>query len=254
MIPTPPFRLPPFLLQANQSLSLALQRVNTFFQLKTYRLHSITLSKIFAGIGRAIALSFARSGASKIAITARSSLDSLVDDLKAAALQAGRAEPIVLPLQIDITTQSSVEAAAKKVESEFEELHVLINNAGILRAGKIAEIAADDWWKVWDTHIRGTFLMIQSFLPLMLNKPGGDKTIVTVSSVGAHCVMPTVSAYQTSKLAQLRLMEFVCAEYGEQGVVAYSVHPGNVPGTVSSFLLLRFCPMNWCFFAQWSKV
>jgi NAD(P)-dependent dehydrogenase (short-subunit alcohol dehydrogenase family) len=56
----------------------------------------------------------------------------------------------------------------------------------------------------------------------------GDKTIVTVSSVGAHLTGKGLSAYQPSKLAVLRLMEFVGAEYGEQGVVAYCVHPGNV--------------------------
>ena len=52
--------------------------------------------------------------------------------------------------------------------------------------------------------------------------------MITVSSVGAHIVGPTLSAYQTSKLAVLRFTEFVAKEYAEQGVIAFSVHPGNI--------------------------
>lgn len=57
---------------------------------------------------------------------------------------------------------------------------------------------------------------------------GTEKTFITTSSVGAHVVTPTLSDYQTSKLAVLRFTEFVGAEYAEQGVVAYAVHPGNI--------------------------
>ncbi|KAL9620356.1 MAG: hypothetical protein Q9204_008217 [Flavoplaca sp. TL-2023a] len=57
---------------------------------------------------------------------------------------------------------------------------------------------------------------------------GGDKQIVNVGSVGAHCLVPGGSAYQPSKLAQLRFTEFICTEYGDQGVMAFCIHPGNV--------------------------
>lgn len=191
---------------------------------------SVLISGASKGIGRLIALSFARSGASKIAIGARSPLDSLIPELKAAAREAERAEPLILPVEFDVTDRKSVEAAANAVEAEFGGLDVLINNAGLLNAGTITETDPDAWWKVWETNVRGVFLTARSFLPLML-KAGGDKTIITVSSAGAHVVMPGLSAYQTSKLAELRLSEFTNVEYGEQGALAYCVHPGNVPGT-----------------------
>jgi NAD(P)-dependent dehydrogenase (short-subunit alcohol dehydrogenase family) len=98
---------------------------------------------------------------------------------------------------------------------------------GILGAmDAIADSDLEEWWNTWTVNLKGPYLITRAILPLMLKS--GDKTIVTVSSVGAHLTGKGLSAYQPSKLAVLRLMEFVGAEYGEQGVVAYCVHPGNV--------------------------
>lgn len=71
--------------------------------------------------------------------------------------------------------------------------------------------------------------MTRAFLPLMLRE--GDKQIVNVSSVGAHLTSPGLSSYQISKLALLRFTEFVVSEYGDKGVLAFSIHPGNILGT-----------------------
>ena len=69
-------------------------------------------------------------------------------------------------------------------------------------------------------------MISRACLPLL--QKSGLKTLVTISSVGAHVVGPGLSNYQTSKLAALRFTQFIAAEHAEQGVVAYSVHPGNM--------------------------
>ena len=74
--------------------------------------------------------------------------------------------------------------------------------------------------------------MTRSFLPLMLR--GGDKQIVNLSSIGANMIRPGMSGYQTSKMAILRLSEFTNVEYGQQGVVAFSVHPGAIMTNLAS--------------------
>lgn len=190
---------------------------------------TVLISGASKGIGRSIALSFAKTGASQIAIGARSSLSSLVPELKAAAASANRSEPNVLPLELDVSSQASVEAASKAVESTFGKLDIIVNVAGAFQSASITESDPKSWWSVWEVNLLGPYLVARSFVPLLLK--GGDKTIVTVSSVGAHLVLPGLSAYQTSKLAQLRLMEFLCVEYAEQNLLAYCVHPGNVPDT-----------------------
>ena len=68
--------------------------------------------------------------------------------------------------------------------------------------------------------------MTRSFLPLLLASSG--KTILNITSVGAHFTSYGASAYQTTKFALLRLSEFSNAEYGDQGILAYSLHPGGV--------------------------
>ena len=57
---------------------------------------------------------------------------------------------------------------------------------------------------------------------------GGDKQIINITSIGAFFQFPTFSSYQTGKLAMLRFTEFINAEYSEQGVVAFCLHPGGV--------------------------
>ena len=166
-------------------------------------------------------LSFARAGASYIAIGARSDLSTLVQDIKTAAREAKRKEPHVLAIPLDVADQKSVESCAKSIGKEFPKLDIIINNAGVFAgAAPIADSDPELWWQNWEINVRGPYLVARSFIPFMLEK-GGDKTIITVASVGAHLKGPGLSGYQTSKFAQLRLMEFVCAEYGDKGILAY---------------------------------
>lgn len=90
----------------------------------------------------------------------------------------------------------------------------------------IEDTSPDAWWRTWDVNVRGPYLISRSCIPLLLK--GDQKTLIAVSSVGAHIVMPGLSAYQPSKLAVLRLMEFAAAEHKDQGLVALAVHPGNI--------------------------
>jgi NAD(P)-dependent dehydrogenase (short-subunit alcohol dehydrogenase family) len=133
-----------------------------------------------------------------------------------------------LCVKLDITSQQSTEEAARLIEKEFGKLDILINNAGVLGEMKLIEDTDPEvWWQTWNVNVKGPYLVTKAFLPLMLK--GGDKTIIATSSVGAHLVSPSLSAYQPSKLAVLRFMQFVSEEYKEKGVLAFSIHPGNIP-------------------------
>jgi NAD(P)-dependent dehydrogenase (short-subunit alcohol dehydrogenase family) len=85
----------------------------------------------------------------------------------------------------------------------------------------------------WETNYRGAYWATKFFLPLLLKTENGLKTIVNLSSIGAHALRFGMSAYQISKFAILKLTEFICAEYAEHGVVAYAVHPGGVATELS---------------------
>ena len=182
------------------------------------------------GIGRSITLSFARAGASCIAIGARSNQAALEKEIKDTAVAAKKNPPKVLQLKLDVTDQKSIESAAANIENQLGRLDIIVHNAGLVGTpSSIVDSDPEDWWKTWDVNVRGVYLVTRAFLPLMLK--GGDKQIVIVSSVGAHLTGKGMSSYQTSKLALLRFTEFVVAEYGENGVLAFCIHPGNIPGT-----------------------
>lgn len=189
---------------------------------------AVFISGASKGIGRSIALSFAKAGASCIAVGARSDMTALENELHEAARSAQKSAPKVLQIKLDVTSRESIDRAAATVEKEFGKIDIVVNNAGILgQKQMIADSDPDEWWNTWVVNLRGPYLITRAFLPLMLK--GGDKTFVTISSVGAHLSNPTLSDYQPSKLAVLRFTEFIAAEYGSQGVLAYAIHPGNVP-------------------------
>jgi NAD(P)-dependent dehydrogenase (short-subunit alcohol dehydrogenase family) len=117
---------------------------------------------------------------------------------------------------LDITSQQSTEEAAKPVEKEFGKLDISINNAGDFGGMKcIADTHPEVWWHTWNVNFRAPYLVTRAFLPLMLK--GGDKTIISTCSVGAHLTSRTLSDYQSSKLAVLRFTQFVSEEYKDKG-------------------------------------
>lgn len=93
---------------------------------------SVLITGASKGLGKGNAISFARAGALKIAIAARSGLEDVEKQMKEAAKKAGRKEPTILPLKLDVTDKQSVSDAVAKIEQEFESLDIVINNAGYL--------------------------------------------------------------------------------------------------------------------------
>lgn len=187
------------------------------------------------GIGRATAISYARAGVSYLAIGARSSLDSLITDIKTAAKEAGKQEPKILPLKLDIVDEASVSAARTSVEKDFGRLDILINNAGYLeRFVRITESDTSEWWRSMTTNILGPYLVTKAFIPLLLSSLNGLKTVVSAASIGLHSVRPGGFGYQGAKLWVMRLGEYLMKDYREEGLLAFCIHPGSVMTELAS--------------------
>jgi NAD(P)-dependent dehydrogenase (short-subunit alcohol dehydrogenase family) len=146
------------------------------------------------GIGCATAKSFARAGASGIALLARSGLDEVAAEVAKAAIAAGRKEPKILTFQADISDHNAIETVMDTVEKEFGFLDVVINNASRLETWlPLAETDVTDWWLTWEVNIKGTYVVTRAALPLILK--GQLKTILTLTSAGAF-----ISAYVLSSV------------------------------------------------------
>ncbi|KIX96238.1 uncharacterized protein Z520_08016 [Fonsecaea multimorphosa CBS 102226] len=187
------------------------------------------------GIGKSMAMAYARAGASIIGISARSDMDEVKKEIEDAAASVGREVPKVVTAKMDVLDPESVQRAVDKMTPEFEgRLDIVISNAGYMEPWvNMIEADVDEWWRSWDINIRGHFLTWKAVLPLLLADESSLKTVVNMSSIGAQMCMPGASAYQTTKFALLRLSDFLNVEYGSQGVIAYCMHPGAVPTELS---------------------
>ncbi|KAJ4349574.1 uncharacterized protein N0V89_008190 [Didymosphaeria variabile] len=181
------------------------------------------------GIGRATAISYAKAGASHIAIAARTDMKDVEDEMIRAAKEAGKLPPQIIRLKVDVTSEQSVGEAAAQVEKAFGRLDVLVNNAGYLETFvPLHETSVDDWWKVWEVNIKGPYLVTRAFIPLLIRSDDSLRTILNVSSIGANIISPGASGYQCGKMALLRFGEFLNADYADKGILSFGIHPGGI--------------------------
>ncbi|TGO57259.1 hypothetical protein BOTNAR_0204g00030 [Botryotinia narcissicola] len=190
----------------------------------------VFISGASKGIGRAIALSYAKSGVSGLIISARASLATVEREIEEVCKSANIPVPKILALKLDVLDFASVEDATKSIETTFGRLDILINNAGYFSSAENIVVGdKEEWWMNLEVNLRGVYWVTKCLMPLLLKTDGGDKTIVNVASVAALIMHTGLSGYQMSKFALMRFTETLCVEYGDQGLLTYSLHPGAVP-------------------------
>ena len=176
-----------------------------------------------AGIGaRGFAPAFAKAHPKAIVLVGRSA-----EKLNAtkAAIEKLAPQTDIVGISADLTDAASVAKLFTEVKSRFGHADVLINNAGAFNpGGTVAEADPKHWWMDFEVNVKGTFLVTQAFLKLL--GPENKGSIVNMSTAIAHMVGPGMSAYSISKLASIRLAEYVAAE--TPNVCAVSLQPGVV--------------------------
>ncbi|EGY15164.1 Short chain dehydrogenase citE like protein [Verticillium longisporum] len=198
---------------------------------------SVLITGASQGLGRAIAIGYARAGATRIALAARTDLTTTTDLLLAAAEEESQPAPEVLALEMDVTDAASVRAAAARLDEAWAgRLDILVCNAGYMASfAQLLEADEEDLIRTFDVNYWGTYRCCRAFVPIMISG-GGDRTVVTLTSIAAHFIGGGSGAYSLSKFALVRLTEFLQDEYASQGVLAYSVHPGAVSTGLSDKL------------------
>ena len=165
-----------------------------------------------AGIGRAVAVAFAREGAKVIAT-----------DIDMAKLKGLREEGVAETHLLDVRHTASVEKTAKAVGP----VDILFNAAGFVHHGTVLDCTDEEWDFAFDLNVRSMHRTIKAFLPGMLEK--GKGSIVNIAS-GAGSVrgIPNRYVYGATKAAVIGLSKAVAADYIRKGVRCNAICPGTV--------------------------
>ncbi|GAA1464932.1 SDR family oxidoreductase [Microbacterium thalassium] len=184
-----------------------------------------------SGIGRGIALAFARAGM-KVVVTGRRQehLDETAEVFAGLGLD-------VHPMRVDVTDLAAMRAAADDIEQRFGRIDVLVNNAGIGLTGPVADAVPEDWDWVIDVNIKGVGNGIQAFLP-KIRSHGEGGHIVNTSSMAA--LMPIVAGlYSMTKAAVVALSEALHIELLDEGIAVSAYCPGPVHSNIATAVAAR---------------
>lgn len=179
-----------------------------------------------SGIGAAIAQGLAAVGA-QVALLDRNAAGA---EQQAQALRAQGAT--ALAVACDITDEAAVRTAAQRVRTELGPSQVLINNAGLLRAGALEAVSLVDWNAVLAVHLTGYLLCAREFARDML--AAGRGSIVHIASVAALHPQTHSGAYSPSKAGVLLLSRQMAAEWGPQGLRSNVICPGMIRTPLSA--------------------
>jgi 3-oxoacyl-[acyl-carrier protein] reductase len=156
-------------------------------------------------------------------------------EVRAVAREAQELGVSALPLQADISAEDDVQRLVADTMTEFGQIDVLVNNAGITpgAAGgpirSVLDVSADFWDLTFAINCRGPFLMMREVVPLMAARQAGS--IIGITSKVASLPLPANAPYGPSKAALEALTRVVDSEFADQGLRANLLHPGGPVAT-----------------------
>jgi len=198
--------------------------------------HSLKDKTVFitgasAGIGAATAVAFARLGA-KLLLCARR-LD-LLEAMDAELRDAGASD--VYSFALDVQQRASVAAELSKLPKAWNEIDVLVNNAGLSRGlTKMYDDAIEDWEEMIDTNIKGLLYITRAVVPGMVDRGRGH--VINLGSIAGHMAYPNGGVYCATKAAERFLSDGLRIDLNGTPVRVTSIDPGMVE---TDFSKVRF--------------
>ena len=179
------------------------------------------------GIGKAIALTFIREGA-RVAI-----IDSDRERLEIIKKEFEKENKEVIVIPCDITKSSDVKEMVTQVHKKFGRIDILVNNAGIIRRGTIDTVTEEDWDRVIEVNLKGTFNCCKAVAGIM--KQQGYGKIINVSSIaGKMGDITSAPGYGPSKAGVDALTKTLARQLAPHGINVNAVSPHAIETEMSA--------------------
>ncbi|CAA9310825.1 MAG: hypothetical protein AVDCRST_MAG61-1705 [uncultured Friedmanniella sp.] len=204
------------------------------------------------GLGRAMALRLAAEGA-HVAVAARSG-DQVAETARLVSEGGGRATAF----SVDVSDAGAVEQMIAQVERDAGPVDLLVNNAAVITPlGPVWEVAPEEWWRLMEINVFGTFLCARAVLAQMTTR--GHGRIVNVASGAGIESPPYMSGYVASKAAVIRLSEELAAQTEPHGIAVFAIDPGWMSTSMTDYLAnseqgLRWAPLARSLFGSEAHV
>jgi 3-oxoacyl-[acyl-carrier protein] reductase len=182
---------------------------------------SVLVTGASRGIGRAIALYFAKNGA-KVAVNysgSEAKANEVVEEIKA---NGGTA----FAIKADISNSEDVSNMIKSVIEQFGSLDVLVNNAGITRDNLLMRMKEEDWDAVINTNLKGVFLTTKAVTRQMMKQKQGR--IINIASIVGVSGNPGQANYVAAKAGVIGLTKTAAKELSSRGITVNAIAPGFI--------------------------
>ena len=181
-------------------------------------------SALITGAARGIGLHFAEAYVNEGARVAIADIN-IERGLEAAKRLGDQA----IAIEMDVTSQASIDAGVEATVAAFGGIDILINNAAVFTAAPITEITRDDYQQVFDINVAGTLFTMQAVARHMIERGKGGKIINMASQAGRRGE-PLVAVYCATKAAIISLTQSVAMNLIEHGINVNAISPGVVDG------------------------
>lgn len=175
-----------------------------------------------SGIGKVIALNFLKAGAQVAGVGRRAAYGYTLRGLRDYGRQ-------FLWIRADVSREAEIRSAVKRVLQKFGQVDFLINNAGVRGPTKpVASLSTNDWHKVLETNLTGSFLVARECVKAMVPRQQGR--IINISSTAGRVAYPFRASYSASKWGLIGFTLTLAQEVGPYNILVNAVCPGPVEG------------------------
>ena len=174
-----------------------------------------------SGIGRAIAIRLGQEGAD-VAVA-----DLNTDSAEDTAEEIRKLGRRALAVFVDLSQVALIQSMIDRVAQEFDRIDILVNNAGVIQVKPFLDVTEDEWDRVIDVNLKGTFFCLQAAAKRMVAQGEGGR-IINMSSISGRGGRADSSAYAASKMAIISITQSAALALATDNILVNAISPGIV--------------------------